>query len=130
MQLAIITVMSFVVARLSISAGWRLGLVDHPDSHKVHQGAIPLTGGVSIFLTILLGTLLLGIEPYKTATLIIALMVFAIGVFDDVRHLNPWLRLAIQYGAGICLATFDGVAIHNVGTSFRNPQTCNCFIGT
>ncbi|MEP4147189.1 MAG: MraY family glycosyltransferase [Halioglobus sp.] len=115
MQLAIITVMSFVVARLSISAGWRLGLVDHPDSRKVHQGAIPLTGGVSIFLTILLGTLLLGIEPYTTATLIIALMVFAIGVFDDVRHLNPWLRLAIQYGAGICLATFGGVAIHNVG---------------
>ena len=115
MKFALIIVMSFVVARLSISAGWRLGLVDHPDARKIHQGAVPLTGGVSIFLTILLGTLFLDIEPYTTATLIIALVVFLIGVFDDVRHIKPWLRLAIQYCAGICLATFGGVAIHNVG---------------
>ena len=107
---------AYAVARLSVSLGRRVGLVDHPDeARKQHSGAIALTGGIGIFATILLGTFALDIAPYTYSMLAIACVVFAIGVFDDFHHINPWLRLAIQYGCGIALATFGGIAIVNVG---------------
>ncbi len=106
---------AFVIARLCVCIGFRAGLVDHPDARKQHNGAVPLTGGVFIFLTILLGSVALDIAPYSTGMLAIATGVFLVGVFDDVKHINPWLRLGIQYGAGMLLATYGAVAIYNVG---------------
>jgi len=103
------------VTYLSARAGRRLGLTDRPDQRKLHLGVVPLTGGIATFLTILVGTTLLGIVPYTLPMLAIATLVFMVGVFDDVRHINPWLRLLIQYGAGIALATWGGIAIANVG---------------
>ena len=97
------------------ASAYRLGLVDGPDARKLHQGTVPLTGGIAIFLTILFGTWVLHIQPLTYPMLGIACLVFAVGVFDDLRHINPWLRLAIQYGAGLLLATFGGIAIHQVG---------------
>jgi UDP-GlcNAc:undecaprenyl-phosphate/decaprenyl-phosphate GlcNAc-1-phosphate transferase len=106
---------ALVIARVTVAAGYRLGLVDHPDVRKHHAGAVPLTGGIGVFLTILCGTFLFGIEPYNYAMLGIATLVFLVGVFDDYRHINPWVRLGIQFGAGIALATYGGIAITNVG---------------
>ena len=110
-----ILVASLFISRLSAGSGSRLGLVDHPDDRKHHIGAIPLTGGIAIFLTIVFGTMVLDIQPYTQPALAIALAVFLVGLFDDLRHINPWVRLGIQYGAGIALATVGGIAIVNVG---------------
>ena len=89
--------------------------MDHPDNRKLHSQAVPLTGGIAVFFTILAGTFALGIEPYTSEVLIIACAVFALGVFDDIRHINATVRLFIQYGSGVALATYGGIAIHNVG---------------
>ena len=110
-----IAITALVSARAAAAIGLRAGLVDHPDARKQHQGRVPLTGGIGIFATILLGTFVFDIPPYTLATLVIALVVFLVGLFDDVRHINPWLRLGIQYTAGWLMATIGGVAIHNVG---------------
>jgi UDP-GlcNAc:undecaprenyl-phosphate GlcNAc-1-phosphate transferase len=110
-----LVVASILITRLTAGAGYRLGLADRPDARKRHNGIVPLTGGISIFLTILFGVVMLEVSPYSFSMLLIACLVFAVGVFDDIRHINPWLRLLIQYGAGILLATWGGLAIHDVG---------------
>ena len=110
-----ITLAALLITRITASAGYRFGLADMPDARKRHNGAVPLTGGIAVFLTILAGTTLLGIAPYSYSMLAIACLVFAVGVFDDIRHINPWLRLLIQFGAGLLLATWGGIAIYNVG---------------
>ncbi|MEH6570434.1 MAG: MraY family glycosyltransferase [Halioglobus sp.] len=99
----------------SIIAGRRLGFVDRPDARKTHIGEIPLVGGIAIFLTILIGTFILGIPPLTGQMLVIASLVFVFGVFDDYSHLNANLRLVVQYGSGALLATFGGIPIDNVG---------------
>jgi len=105
-----------LIATLAATAACRwLGLVDRPDERKRHQGSIPLSGGIAVFITIMVGTFVLKVPPYTTGTLIIASLVFALGVLDDARHINPWLRLSLQYISGIALATYGGVAIYNVG---------------
>lgn len=106
---------SILITRLTAGAGYRLGLADHPDARKTHKGIVPLTGGIAILLAILYGVLVLRISPYSDSMLLITCLVFAVGVFDDIRHINPWLRLLIQYGAGMLLASWGGVAIHDVG---------------
>lgn len=115
MLLLKIAISALLTVRAAAGIGPRLGLVDAPDARKQHRGRVPLTGGIGIFATLLLGTLWFDIPPYSWATLVIALAVFLVGLFDDVRHINPWLRLGIQYVAGWLMATVGGVAIHNVG---------------
>ena len=108
-------ILALATAHLSVAAGSALGLVDTPDTRKHHDGAIPLTGGIAVFVAIVAATFLFDISPFTTGTLTIAGLVFAVGVFDDVRHINPLFRLLIQYGCGVLLATWGGIAIYNVG---------------
>ena len=115
MLLITIAITAFIMARLCVAFGLGIGLVDHPSARKQHQGAIPLTGGIFVFLTILFGTTVLQIQPHTTGMLAIATGVFFVGVFDDFKHINPWLRLGIQYAAGMLLASYGGIAIYNVG---------------
>ncbi len=99
----------------SIAMSRSAGLVDKPDARKQHAGDIPLSGGIAIFLTILFGSVVLSIPPYSQEMLVIACLVFFIGVYDDFSYLNASLRLIIQYGCGILLATYGGIVILNVG---------------
>ena len=110
-----IFIAALLIARIVASIGARMGLVDRPDARKRHQGDVPLTGGIAIFLTLLFGTLVLGIEPYNYPMLVIACGVCIVGVFDDFRHIRASVRLMFQFGSGALLATFGGIAITNVG---------------
>jgi len=92
-----------------------MGLVDKPSARKQHLGDVPLTGGIAIFLTLLFGTLVLEIAPYTYPMLAIACVVFAVGVFDDFRHIGASTRLLLEFGSGILLATVGGIAITDVG---------------
>jgi len=100
---------------LAIYASPRLGLVAIPDSRRQHLGVVPVTGGIAIFFTLLFGTFALGIAPYTNNMLIIASLVFIIGVYDDHSHINATARLLIQYGSGIALATYGGIVIVDAG---------------
>lgn len=110
-----ILIAALVFIYLSAALGKMAGLVDTPGGRKQHNGEIPLVGGVAIFCTVLTGVWGLGIEVFTPQLLWVALIPFAVGVFDDKVHLKPWLRLSIHYGCGILMATLGGVAIHNVG---------------
>ncbi len=112
----------FIIAIAALSINWAaifiarsFGLVDIPDSRKQHSGAIPLTGGVAIFLTILLGSIACDVPPYSNNMMIIAIVVFMVGVYDDNSHINATARLLIQFGSGVALATYGGIAIVNAG---------------
>jgi UDP-GlcNAc:undecaprenyl-phosphate/decaprenyl-phosphate GlcNAc-1-phosphate transferase len=110
-----IFICSLVVTRIVASLGTRAGLVDKPSARKQHLGDVPLTGGIAVFTTLLFGTFVLGITPYTYPMLAIACAVFAVGVFDDFRHINASTRLLLEFGSGILLATYGNIAITNVG---------------
>ncbi len=110
-----IFIAAVVITRVAVSLGARLALVDRPDDRKQHIGNVPLAGGIAIFLTLLFGIYVLGIEPYNYSMLVIACAVFIVGVFDDFRHISASARLLIQFVAGILLATYGSIVITNVG---------------
>lgn len=100
---------------MAISLAPNLGLMDVPDSRKQHDGAVPLTGGIGVLFTVLLGTFALDITPYTSTMLLVATLVFIIGVYDDRNNINAALRLVIQYGSGVALATYGGICITQAG---------------
>jgi len=105
---------ALLVTYITATVGARLGVTDKPDSRKLHQSPVPLTGGIAICFIVFWGTLAFDVPSYFPR-LAVGWLVFCVGVFDDYRHIDPRLRLVVHYGCGLLLAGWGGVEIHNVG---------------
>lgn len=107
---------------------WRFNILDHPGERKVHQTPMPLMGGVAIvvaFFFVIVAHIgvfyslrLAGVPGPEQYTLQFlgegarskvlgvlcgALMVFVLGVIDDLRALSPPTKLIGQIGAAAIL---------------------------
>src|SRR4051794_27960795 len=85
------------------SLGAYTGLLDNPDGvRKLHQGSVPLLGGLAVILpTVLLAvTYLLWVTTEPTLGIAFAAMVCAaiVGSIDDRNGLAAWKRLLAQAG--------------------------------
>lgn len=117
-------VLSIALVWLSIRIAHRTGMVDSPDGgRKQQQRPIPKIGGLAVALAFTLAFLVavaVSGDPTElellASVILPALGVAALGFVDDVRALNPWIRLAAQtlfalivWWAGTQVA-FTGVA--------------------
>ncbi len=89
-MIIIVIAIALTITWFSVTAAGKLGLVDVPAARKHHHGVIPLTGGIAIFLTLLLATITLEVPPYTRNMLVIAALVFMVGVYDDRTHINTY----------------------------------------
>ncbi len=48
---------SFITLFIMRKVAKKIGLVDKPNARKLHQGVVPLVGGISIYLSLLVGFL-------------------------------------------------------------------------
>lgn len=130
-SLAFLAACSFAIALLltPLLRNWavRLGLVDPPgDPRKIHRQPVPRIGGVAIVATYLAAFGLLFLLPLHAGRVLsrelilvvrllpAALLVFAIGLADDLVRLKPWQKLAGQCLAA-SVAYLCGVQIGNLG---------------
>lgn len=86
---------------------FKIGAVDIPlDSRRIHKKPIPRIGGLAIYLSFTLTTLLFCDISRELVTIWIGGGVLVVlGILDDVFRLNPWLKLAIQFlvaGFAVC----------------------------
>jgi UDP-GlcNAc:undecaprenyl-phosphate GlcNAc-1-phosphate transferase len=102
---------------LARSLGARAGLVSRPGGRHVHERAVPRTGGVALFLGIatalavrLAGELTLDWPAALTrpgqpllGLLAGALVMFGVGLADDIFDLRPSHKLLGQIAAGACV---------------------------
>ncbi|MGI2191838.1 UDP-N-acetylglucosamine--undecaprenyl-phosphate N-acetylglucosaminephosphotransferase [Shewanella baltica] len=98
----------------------RVGLVDLPNERKLHVGAIPLIGGISIYCSVLLvSSLFIEQSQILNLYLISAALILFLGVLDDKYDLSVRIRMAAQvitasiliFGAGLYLTSF-GYILH------------------
>jgi UDP-GlcNAc:undecaprenyl-phosphate GlcNAc-1-phosphate transferase len=86
----------------------RLGLLDKPNARKVHTNSIPVIGGMSIGLTLLLSLMVSPsfMEILSNYYIIIAtsLVLMLVGILDDKLNLKATHRLAIQLICAYALA--------------------------
>jgi UDP-GlcNAc:undecaprenyl-phosphate/decaprenyl-phosphate GlcNAc-1-phosphate transferase len=83
-----------------ISLAYRKKLIDIPDNkRKLHKQPIPALGGIAIFIGIIISfSLWVGksipvFYPYLVAG---SVLLFTVGVNDDILEMNPWKKLIAQ----------------------------------
>jgi UDP-GlcNAc:undecaprenyl-phosphate GlcNAc-1-phosphate transferase len=115
-SLAGVALLSFAFTKLLIPISHAAGLLDHPQGRKVHQGAVPLVGGISIYLSVLFcAVMFLNLpESFIGIALICGLITF-IGALDDRYPVHPYYRLTMQLIAGVTLATVGGANLRDLG---------------
>jgi UDP-GlcNAc:undecaprenyl-phosphate/decaprenyl-phosphate GlcNAc-1-phosphate transferase len=89
-----------MVRRLALATG----LVDHPDSRKMHRVVVPLLGGVAIYGASVIALLLFADRFYVAQSLSIlvgASLVSFLGIWDDRSGLRPVAKLIGQVAAAL-----------------------------
>lgn len=86
-------------------------IVDRPDDFlKPHKKPIPYLGGVAIFLGWAAGiAIAIGLHRFPVAPsllwgiLVAGLVIMAVGLFDDIRMMQPRVKLLLNIGVGLFL---------------------------
>jgi len=124
LSIGIASLMTPVVLRLSK----RLGFYDVPDGErKIHEDPIPRLGGIAIaagFLAPLVGLLFytnnyshqLKDEELRLLSFFLGfLMIFGLGLYDDLKGVGAWPKLTVQILVGVVLwyggLSFSGMKI-------------------
>ena len=105
---------------LAVPLARRLGMVDHPGGRKDHVGAIPVIGGLVIFLAVALSTLVFESAASAMSLTFIAgagLMV-AVGQLDDRFDLHWRWRIAAQVAAALMMIHIAGVQVTHLQDVF------------
>lgn len=93
---------SLAVGWLAIVLGKRLGFVDRPDDGlKPHEGSPVPLGGVGVLVGLHVGMVVSGL--FDPGLLLATLLIWTVGLYDDMRSISPWLRLAAAGAAGVVL---------------------------
>lgn len=93
-----------------------IGLVDQPNHRKKHDGAIPLVGGIAMFVALSFAVLTLDFSiGWLRALFAGSLLLIVVGVLDDLRELSPTIRFTAQIIATGFMALWGGVVLHDFG---------------
>jgi UDP-GlcNAc:undecaprenyl-phosphate/decaprenyl-phosphate GlcNAc-1-phosphate transferase len=112
----VISVLVIVICRpLAI----KYSLVDEPNSRKQHQGAIPLIGGVAIFIgTIVPLVLLFDLSEKIFYLFATGSFILFMGLVDDHAGLGVRVRIFVQVMASILMIKSTGMYVENLGDLF------------
>lgn len=101
----------------------RIGLVDKPNARKLHNGAVPLVGGLSICLVL---AQYLTFNPdtieHSWLYLLCICVLTLVGAVDDKTDLSFKVRLSIQAILSIVMMKVANIELHNLGNMFGLGQ--------
>ena len=94
-------------------------LVDIPSGRKQHVGHIPLIGGLSVYVGILVAILAAyPIHDKLFYLLVSASLILVAGLVDDIKQLGVWVRVLIQAIACLIMVKGTGVYVESLGDLF------------
>ena len=121
--------LSLVITPIMILIYKKMGWLDDPKKQKhpkvIHKYPVPRGGGVVIFLAILLTSLThLPVDKHLVGILLGAGVLTLVGVWDDVKNLNPYWRLILGFlAAGIVVAV--GIGVPYISNPFKVGAVIN-----
>lgn len=103
---ALAFVLSVALVPLCRRLAFRIGLVAHPRDDRWHRTSIPLLGGIAIGVATFATTIGLGIASEVGVFLACAIVIFVVGLVDDVLSLKPSTKLVVQLALASGLVAF------------------------
>ncbi len=133
--LAVSLLLTAIIKKVSI----RTGFLAHPKPDRFHNSIIPMGGGIAILATIVLfciaaiiaveiasasscsilttGSIAGYLENFTgkiyqlSGILIAAAVLFLLGLWDDIKGLGPFFKLAVQFAVAVGAAYFANVRV-------------------
>ncbi|MDT0939083.1 MraY family glycosyltransferase [Staphylococcus pseudintermedius] len=104
-------IVSLIITPIVIAVSKKLDIVDKPNFRKIHTKPISMLGGTAILLSFLIG-IWLGhpIEREIKPLLLGAIVMYFVGLIDDLYDLKPILKLIGQIAAALVVVSY-GVTI-------------------
>jgi len=109
--------MSVAIIYAAMPVAVRIGLVDKPGGHKLHEDHVPLVGGLAIFMSVGFAWVLvltLGLGSMNSIFVAAGGLLFGVGLVDDRIQLSVRFRFAVQIVAALLLV-YSQVVLHDVG---------------
>lgn len=100
---ALAALLTSATVPLAIALARRTGFLDAPQGYKSHLRPTPYLGGAGVLAAALPAAMLLGggdLLARYWPLLAGAALLAVVGAIDDRVNLSPWLRLALEAGAG------------------------------
>jgi len=120
---SVLTAFSLTVFLLIIlrPVAFHIGLIDQPGERKQHVGAVPLTGGIAMFMALCLAILTLDISiSWLRAFFAGSLILIFTGILDDLHELSTSARFIAQIIATTIMAAAGGVILNDFGNLISN----------
>jgi UDP-N-acetylmuramyl pentapeptide phosphotransferase/UDP-N-acetylglucosamine-1-phosphate transferase len=106
---------SYLLTPVVKAMAFRFGVVDLPNERRPHKRPTARGGGVALFVAVQFACLLAVTFPWPKLAgefdfawwwrfAFASLILFAVGIIDDVRGMKPWIKLAGQTLAALVVA--------------------------
>lgn len=110
---------SIVLTPLVKKLAFKVGATDKPDKRKVHQKIMPRMGGLAIYISFLIGALLVNPDKaYHYPILLGSVIIIITGVLDDMYNLNAKVKFLAQIAAAIVVVVWGGVQVEFINLPF------------
>jgi UDP-GlcNAc:undecaprenyl-phosphate GlcNAc-1-phosphate transferase len=121
-QSLILGIIGLIVITIGISTlAKAINLVDIPDNiRKLHIGNVPLIGGIVIFISVVYGTFVFGVDPFYRYVIISLVPILIVGTIDGIRAVAVPIsfRLIAQILASWMVILFTDVYLKDLGNLF------------
>ena len=123
------TILAGLITPLVIAIYKKKGWLDDPKKQThpkvIHRYPVPRGGGVVVFLAILItATIFLPMDKHLAGILLGGLVLMIVGIWDDIKNLNPYLRLILGLiAAGIVIAA--GIGVPYISNPFESGSVIN-----
>jgi len=117
-------VVSFIMTPVAIKIAPKIGAMDIPkDQRRMHSKAMPRFGGLAIFTgtTVAMAAIMHSSEKMMVI-LLGGILIYALGVVDDLKNLNAKLKFLYQTGVAV-LMYFLGIRINFISNFFGVGRT-------
>lgn len=109
---------AFLLTPIAIWIGKKFKLLDYPNERKIHDAPVPVTGGIVVFLTVLI-TLIRNMN-FSSEIIGILLgggLLFLMGIADDIKPISARVKFVLQVAVALIVVKF-GVQVRVVPLGF------------
>jgi len=93
-----------------------INLVDEPSNRKMHNGSVPLIGGIAMYFGMIVAILTSSLDVNLYSYFIVSsLILIVVGVLDDHHNISVWMRFLCQAIAALIAVTIANVSVESFG---------------